>query len=145
MKFFPAHAVSDIRHPPLGRIKGRAAMIRIKDGSDIDITIACMYPPPATTPAAEAISADVMQWIEAQLQAPLRKTTPIVCTDANCKLGDNTDDDQDGLFIASPAVGEEQPVKGDDRSRNLKYFLERGGLSAANTFYERPHEGATYF
>ena len=137
-KYITPESVVGIYAPSEPVLRGRLSAIRFKT-LGTDITIINMYPPP---PCAGGKAWDLYCYILEKCALLITRlpsrTTPILCTDANNKLGY---DKANGSItrMVSPAVGDVQPEVGSIASTKFVELLEATGMAAINTFYPAGH------
>ncbi len=120
----------DVHTPADPALQGRALAIRIKQGTTVDITIVNMYFPPVQLhPNKEKITNKLYAWAEKLLdQLPVRNT-PIICTDANGRMG------QEAHNRYPDSIGAENGDEPTHRAgMRFAEFLAQNNMMAINTF-----------
>ncbi len=87
----------------------------------------------------------VLKWCTSTLKALPLRTTPILCADANVRLGDTECLAGEGMVPTIQVVGPSQPQAESSHAGPFRTFLEEAGLLAVNTFYDCENDGNTFF
>ena len=105
-KIFDKRQVVHIELPPT-KLAGRTALIRIKQGTNTDITSAPLRLPPAIAQDQRQLCDTILLWTAEKLRKMPRRTTPIVCTDANVQLAppEAAEGWQEGVLPHQKAAG----------------------------------------
>lgn len=84
--FSRGHVV-EVSQPAARPRQGRVGLVRVKQGSGLDVSVVAGYLPPEGALESETLASKCLDWTSALLRGLPRRTTPVVCMDANHKLG----------------------------------------------------------
>eukprot|EP00971_Amphidinium_carterae_P329881 6462645-Amphidinium_carterae.1 len=107
-------------------------MLRLKTPIH-DIAVFSVYVPPPNADGPRAITEKLFQWLHAQFRKLPSRTTPIVCMDANARLGAEYHNGVEMPYDCA-SVGPCQPEGHGHNSQLLLDFLITFKLVASNTF-----------
>lgn len=124
----PANTVTQVFAPP-PELEGRLGGIRIRLRSGPDLTVLDAYFPPSKFPGAVDIRRHMYEWIENIVRNSPIRTTIILSTDTNARLGTSPLITPDGIQLIGTHTGQRENAAGSA----LRTFLLRNQLTALNT------------
>ena len=140
-KKFSEDTVVLVDAPRDPKLQGRAGLVRVKSGS-ADFAILSVYLPPCFADnSIRRVWHSVMQWVSKSLDKLPSRCLPILCLDANSRVGKVAC--ARGVAIdTSDAVGQCEPELETPAGHAFKTFLEGQFMSGANTYFSA---GKTFY
>lgn len=138
-KLFPRSSIIRIYNPP-AQLEGRAGALRIRLHKGMDFTVFSMYLPPSSSANALHIAQCLFDWCSEVLADLPGRSLPLICLDANARLGSFPLFAPDGASL----VGRWGRSRENAAGRQFRNFLLINRLAAVNTLF-RGSAGPTWF